>query len=72
VYTTLISTDALAVQLDNPSWVVVDCRHDLHDEAWGREQYRGAHIPRAVFACLSRDLAGPLTGHQRPASDSSG
>lgn len=52
----------LAEQLDNTSWVVVDCRYDLQDEAWGRQQYRASHIPGAVYASLKHDLAGPLTG----------
>jgi thiosulfate/3-mercaptopyruvate sulfurtransferase len=60
-HTTLISTEALVVNLDG-SWVVVDCRYDLHNESWGREQYRAAHIPGAVYASLSRDLSGAPTG----------
>ncbi len=55
-YTTLISTEALASHLDG-SWVIVDCRYDLRDERWGLEQYRTAHIPGAVYASLSHDLA---------------
>ena len=38
-YTTLVSTDALAAHLGD--WAVVDCRFDLANEQWGREQYRG-------------------------------
>ena len=58
-YKTLISTDALASNLDD-SWVIVDCRYDLRDIGSGREQYRMAHIPGAVYASLSHDLAGPV------------
>lgn len=60
-YASLISTDTLASHLDG-SWVIVDCRYDLRNEPWGREQYRTGHIPGAVYASLSRDLAGPTTG----------
>ena len=60
-HTTLISTESLAGNLDG-SWVVVDCRYDLRNESWGREQYGAAHIPGAVYASLSRDLSGPATG----------
>ena len=59
--TTLISTETLDLHLQD-SWVVVDCRYDLRNEGWGREQYRAAHIPGAVYASLSRDLAAPPTG----------
>lgn len=58
---TLISTEALASHLDD-SWVIVDCRYDLKDEHWGREQYRGSHIPGAAYASLSHDLAAPPSG----------
>jgi thiosulfate/3-mercaptopyruvate sulfurtransferase len=57
---TLISTEALANGLGEV--VLVDCRYDLQNEAWGREQYRAAHVPGAVYASLVEDLAGPRTG----------
>jgi thiosulfate/3-mercaptopyruvate sulfurtransferase len=59
-YRTIVSTDILVAHLD--AWVVVDCRFDLGDEAWGREQYLASHIPGAVYASLSEDLAGERTG----------
>ena len=59
-YTTVISTEALASHLD--ASVIVDCRYDLKDEGWGAEQYRAGHIPGAVYASVSHDLAGPATG----------
>jgi thiosulfate/3-mercaptopyruvate sulfurtransferase len=59
-HTTLVSTDLLAAHLDK--WVVIDCRYDLSDEAWGLVQYRAGHIPGAVHASLSHDLAGETTG----------
>jgi thiosulfate/3-mercaptopyruvate sulfurtransferase len=62
VHTTLISTAAAAEQLANSSWVFVDCRYDLHDESWGRQQYLRAHIPGAVYASVAHDLAAPKTG----------
>jgi thiosulfate/3-mercaptopyruvate sulfurtransferase len=61
VHTTLISTGELAAHLDN-SWVIVDCRYDLSDHQWGRQQYRAAHIPGAVYASLSDDLSAPPNG----------
>jgi thiosulfate/3-mercaptopyruvate sulfurtransferase len=61
VHTTIVSTDTLAAHLGG-DWVVVDCRFDLQSEQWGRDQYLAAHIPGAVYASLSHDLAGPRTG----------
>jgi thiosulfate/3-mercaptopyruvate sulfurtransferase len=60
LYTTLVSTDVLAS--NGATWAIVDCRFDLQQEAWGREQYRTAHIPGAVYASLRDDLAGERTG----------
>ena len=58
---TLVSTADLAAHLHN-GWAIVDCRYDLHDESWGREQYLAGHIPGAVYASLGEDLAGPRNG----------
>ena len=57
-YTTLVSTEVLAAHADD--WAIIDCRFDLQREAWGRDQYFAAHIPGAVYAGLSQDLAGGL------------
>ena len=59
-YRTLVSTNELAAHLD--TWFVVDCRFDLQNDSWGREQYRARHIPGAVYASLNDDLAGERTG----------
>jgi thiosulfate/3-mercaptopyruvate sulfurtransferase len=61
MFTTLVSTDTLAEHLDG-SWAIVDCRYDLTNLAWGREQYRASHIPGAVYASLSHDLSAPPNG----------
>jgi len=61
-YTTLVSTEELAARLDDPAWVVFDCRHDLADPDAGARDYAAAHIPGAHFLHLDRDLAAPLTG----------
>ncbi len=61
-YTTLISTTALAGHLDDPSLVIVDCRHNLTDGDAGASAYRAAHIPGARFLHLDHDLSGPKTG----------
>jgi thiosulfate/3-mercaptopyruvate sulfurtransferase len=61
-HTTLISAETLAVHLDDPSWLIADCRYNLKDEAWGNAQYAASHIPGAVFVHLAHDLAGARTG----------
>ena len=70
-HTTIVSTELLAAHLD--AWVVVDCRFDLTDDQWGRQQYEKAHVPGSVYASLNEDLAGPRTGvngrHPLPSVD---
>jgi thiosulfate/3-mercaptopyruvate sulfurtransferase len=63
MFTTLIGTSDLSARLDDPSFVIVDTRHDLmQPEHWGEDQYRASHLPRAHFAHLDRDLSGMKTG----------
>lgn len=61
VFTTLISTEALAGRISDPDWLVVDCRFDLADASAGAWAWREGHIPGAVHADLERDLSAPVT-----------
>ena len=71
MYTTIVSTDLLASHLND--WAIVDCRFDLQNVQWGRDQYRLAHVPGSVYADLNEDLSGPRNGsngrHPLPAVD---
>jgi thiosulfate/3-mercaptopyruvate sulfurtransferase len=58
-YAALIDSQTLAQQLDNPDWIIVDCRFDLADARAGESAYLAAHIPGAVYAHLDDDLSGP-------------
>jgi thiosulfate/3-mercaptopyruvate sulfurtransferase len=62
MYNTLIDAATLARHIDDPKWVVVDCRHDLMNLAAGREAYAAGHIPGARFASMEDELSGPKTG----------
>jgi thiosulfate/3-mercaptopyruvate sulfurtransferase len=61
-FRTLISTAALAMHVDEPAWVIVDCRAKLDDLEWGAREHAASHIPGAVYADLTHDLSGPKTG----------
>ncbi len=61
-YTTLVSTAQLAEKLNDPNWMVFDCRHDLANPDTGTKQYSSGHIAGAHFLHLDRDLAAPVTG----------
>jgi thiosulfate/3-mercaptopyruvate sulfurtransferase len=58
----LVSAEVLAAHLDDPSWCVFDCRHDLRNTGYGAQAYAQGHIPGALHLHLDRDLSGPLTG----------
>ena len=62
-YQTIVSTAILAEQLDNPNWVVFDCRFSLDKPEQGRQQYLESHINGARYATLTRIflLRRPLT-----------
>lgn len=61
MYTTFITTSQLADHLNDPLWILVDCRFDLAAPGWGRDSYVEGHIPGAVYAHLDEDLSGPRT-----------
>jgi thiosulfate/3-mercaptopyruvate sulfurtransferase len=60
-HSTLVTTDQLAPHLDDPNWVVIDCRFVLSDPAAGRAMYIDGHIPQARFADLDQDLSSPIS-----------
>lgn len=61
MFTTLIEPADLAGHLDDPHYLVLDCRYDLADTASGEASWTEGHIPGALYAHLDRDLAGPVT-----------
>lgn len=58
MHTTLIEAATLATHLNDPSWVVIDCRHDLMNHAAGRDAYAAGHIQGALFADIETELSG--------------
>jgi thiosulfate/3-mercaptopyruvate sulfurtransferase len=62
MYTTLISAAELAGHIDDPKFVLVDCRHDLMNLEAGRQGYASGHLPHALFADMETDLSGAKRG----------
>jgi thiosulfate/3-mercaptopyruvate sulfurtransferase len=58
----LVGPETLARHLDDPTWVVIDCRADLMNPAKAQEAYALGHVPGAFFARLDDDLAGARSG----------
>jgi len=57
---TLVTTEDLAAHLDDPNWVILDCRFTLTDTEAGRQAYEKAHIPGARYVHLDEDLSAPI------------
>lgn len=60
-YTRLVSATTLNQNLDNPQWVIVDCRFSLANSDAGGYAYRHGHIPHARYAHLNDDLSSAVT-----------
>jgi thiosulfate/3-mercaptopyruvate sulfurtransferase len=58
-FKTLISTSELAEHLEDPDWVILDCRFSLAEVGKGRRDYQEAHISGALYAHLDEDLSAP-------------
>lgn len=58
----LVGAGEVAAHLDDPSWRIFDCRHDLKQTEYGLAAYRRGHIPGALFLHLDRDLSGLANG----------
>ena len=61
MHKTLVDCQALALHLDDPDWVVVDCRFMLSKPEAGYKAYLASHIPGARYAHLNNDLSSPPT-----------
>ena len=59
IFNTIISVHELAACLDNPDWVILDCRFSLADPEAGRHAYTESHIPRAQYVSLDDHLSTP-------------
>jgi thiosulfate/3-mercaptopyruvate sulfurtransferase len=60
-YTTLVSAAILNQHINDPKWVVVDCRFSLANSETGSYAYRHGHIPHARYAHLNNDLSSAIT-----------
>ena len=58
----LVGVAELAAHLNDPSWRIFDCRHDLTQPEYGSQAYARSHIPGAHFMNLDRDLSGSANG----------
>ncbi len=58
-YSTIVSAETLKQHIDDPHWIVFDCRFALDDTERGRRDYQQSHISGAYYAHLDEDLSAP-------------
>jgi len=58
--TTLVSVAQLAKGLNQPHWVVIDCRFSLADTSQGEAHFQQSRIPGAQYAHLDRHLSSSI------------
>jgi len=61
MFSTLINPEDLVKNLQNPDWVVFDCRFSLAEPDAGQLSYIQGHIPNARYVNLDHDLSSPKT-----------
>lgn len=60
--TNLVTPERLREHLDDPDWVLLDCRHALADAQAGRRFYDAGYLPGAQFVDFETELTGRTTG----------
>ena len=61
MFDTLVETETLAAHLDDPAWVLFDCRASITDPEAGPKAYAAGHIPGARHIHMERELSSPIT-----------
>ncbi len=60
-YQTIISVDELNKNINNPDWIIFDCRFSLKDPTYGLNNYNQGHISGAQFADMDKNLSSAMT-----------
>lgn len=60
-YQTIVSANLISQNLNDPNWVILDCRDSLQDKEYGYRSYLEGHIPNASFCYLYNDFSSPIT-----------
>ncbi|MBO1578476.1 sulfurtransferase [Bacillus sp. XF8] len=59
----IVTVEWLRDHIEDEHVRIIDCRFDLANPNWGREQYEKDHIPHALYFDLNLDLSSPVTEH---------
>ena len=58
---TIINAETLNENVNNPDWVILDCRSSLTDNEAGHKAYLQGHIENAQYCYLNDDFSSPIT-----------
>ena len=59
-YDTLIDIHTVNKYLEDPNWLIFDCRFNLSEPDAGRSAYLTGHIPGSYYVHLDEDLTGQI------------
>ncbi len=59
----LVSIEWLTNHLNDPDYIIIDCRYDLFDKELGAREYGESHIPGAFFLHMEKALTGKVESH---------
>ncbi|MDM5187883.1 sulfurtransferase [Bacillus sp. DX4.1] len=59
----IVTVEWLRDHIEDEHVRIIDCRFDLANTNWGKEQYELEHIPHALYFDLDHDLSSPVTKH---------
>ena len=56
----VINVQDLKTNLNDPNWVIFDCRYSIAEPELGHQEYREGHIPGALYVSLENELTGRI------------
>jgi thiosulfate/3-mercaptopyruvate sulfurtransferase len=59
-YRDVIKIQELKDHLEDPNWVIIDCRYSIAEPDLGYQEYRQGHIPGALYVSLEEELTGEI------------
>jgi len=59
----IITAEWLKVHKKNKNLVIIDCRFDMANPEWGPAEYAKAHVKKAVYVNLEKDMTGTVGEH---------
>ena len=60
IYRDIITVQELKDNLEDPYWVIVDCRYSIAEPELGHQEYSEGHIPGALYVSLETELTGEI------------